>query len=48
MIKAIEIEGFRSLRSVRFELRPLNVLIGPNQSGKTNILDALDLLSRAV
>jgi predicted ATPase len=48
VIKAIEIEGFRSLRSVRFELRPLNVLIGPNQSGKTNILDALDLLSRAV
>lgn len=48
MIKAIEIEGFRSLRSVRFELRPFNVLIGPNQSGKTNILDALDLLSQAV
>jgi predicted ATPase len=48
VIKAIEIEGFRSLRSVRLELRPLNVLIGPNQSGKTNILDALDLLSRAV
>jgi predicted ATPase len=48
VIKAIEIEGFRSLRSVRFELRPLNVLIGPNQSGKTNILDALDLLSQAV
>jgi predicted ATPase len=48
VIKAIEIEGFRSLRSVRLELRPLNVLIGPNQSGKTNILDALDLLARAV
>ncbi len=27
---------------------PLNVLIGPNQSGKTNILDALDFLAAAV
>ena len=47
MIEAIEIEGFRSLRSTRLEVRPLNVLIGPNQSGKTNFLDALDLLKRA-
>ena len=48
MIKSIEIEGFRSLRHVRLDLRPLNVFIGPNQSGKTNILDALDFLSQAV
>ncbi len=48
MIKSIEIEGFRSLRHIRLELRPLNVLIGPNQSGKTNILDALDFLAEAV
>ena len=48
MIKSIEIEGFRSLRHVRLDLRPLNVLIGPNQSGKTNILDALDFLAQAV
>jgi predicted ATPase len=47
LIKSIEIEGFRSLKSTRLDLRPLNVLIGPNQSGKTNFLDALDLLSRA-
>ncbi len=48
LIKSIEIEGFRSLRHVRLDLRPLNVLIGPNQSGKTNILDALDFLAQAV
>ncbi|MGH7456181.1 MAG: AAA family ATPase, partial [bacterium] len=30
-----------------FQLRPLNVLIGPNRSGKTNFLDFLHLLSEA-
>jgi len=48
LIKSIEIEGFRSLRHVQLALRPFNVLIGPNQSGKTNILDALDFLAQAV
>lgn len=48
MIRAIEISGFRSLRHVRLELGPLNVLIGPNQSGKTNVLDALSFLANAV
>lgn len=47
MIRAIEIRGFRSLRHVRLELGRLNVLIGPNQSGKTNVLDALSFLASA-
>ncbi len=47
MIRAIEIRGFRSLRHVRLELGWLNVLIGPNQSGKTNVLDALSFLANA-
>ncbi|MCU0686204.1 MAG: AAA family ATPase [Polyangiaceae bacterium] len=47
MIRAIEIRGFRSLRHVRLELGRLNVLIGPNQSGKTNVLDALSFLANA-
>ena len=27
-----------------FELQPLNVLIGPNASGKTNFIEVLELL----
>ncbi len=43
-IREISIKGFRSISAVdRLELRPLNVLIGANGSGKSNFLRALDL-----
>src|SRR5690242_2104199 len=32
---------------VSLELAPLNVLIGPNASGKSNLIDALSLLQAA-
>jgi predicted ATPase len=48
MISSISIQGFKSYKSLKdFPLRPLNVLIGPNRSGKTNFLDFWDLLSKA-
>jgi len=48
MISSIAIQGFKSFRNLNpFQLRPLNVLIGPNRSGKTNFLDFLHLLSEA-
>lgn len=38
----LRVQNFKSLRDVQLELRPgLNVLIGPNGSGKTNFLSAL-------
>lgn len=41
----ITIEGLRSIRSLRkVELRPLNVLIGANGSGKSNFIEAFALL----
>ena len=43
-IQNISIEGFRSLRRVELELRPLNLMIGGNGSGKSNFLGALHLL----
>jgi predicted ATPase len=47
-IKSLEIKGFRSLREVRWEPGRLNVLIGPNASGKSNLLDACELLQESV
>lgn len=46
MIERIRIQGYKSLESVDVNLQPLSVLFGPNAAGKSNFLDALQLLSR--
>jgi predicted ATPase len=48
MIKRIKINNYKSFRSLDLNLRPLTVIFGPNASGKSNFLDAIQLLSRAV
>ena len=45
-LKSIHIEKFRSLRDVTLPLKPLTVLVGPNASGKSNVLRALHVLNR--
>ncbi len=44
-IKRIGIEGFRRLREVDIEMRPMMALIGANGVGKTSFMDALSLLA---
>jgi predicted ATPase len=46
MLKRVRIKGYKSLLDVDVTLQPLTVLVGPNASGKSNFLDALQLLSR--
>ncbi len=46
MLKRVKIQGYKSLVDVEVHLQPLSVLFGPNASGKSNFLDALQLLSR--
>lgn len=46
-IHQLEIEGYRSLKSQSWSPGDLNVLIGPNASGKSNVLRALELLNFA-
>lgn len=43
----LEVEGFRSLKAQTWCPGDLNVLIGPNASGKSNLLRVLELLSSA-
>ena len=44
MIDRIVIENFKSLRQVDLKLGRLNLLVGANGSGKSNLLDALRVL----
>ncbi len=48
MISRVFIKGYKSLRDIDISLKPLTVVVGPNASGKSNLLDALGLLSRIV
>ena len=44
LIKSIKIKGMLSFQDVSLDLRPLNVLIGPNASGKSNLIEIVALL----
>lgn len=46
MITQIEIDGFKTFKDFKVELAPFQVIVGPNASGKSNLFDALHLLSR--
>jgi energy-coupling factor transporter ATP-binding protein EcfA2 len=41
MIRQIHIQNYKALRDVTLDLTPFHVLIGPNDSGKTSILEAI-------
>lgn len=47
MLLAIEIENYRSLQQFRTELEQLNVIVGANGVGKTNVYQALRLIAEA-
>jgi len=44
MLNTLKIKGFKSLSNVELEPGRINVLVGANGSGKTNLLEALGLL----
>ena len=43
MIEFVKISNFRSLKKVYVRMRPLTVLVGPNDSGKTSFMEAIHL-----
>ncbi|AYL97828.1 AAA family ATPase [Mucilaginibacter celer] len=42
----IEIKGYKSIREAKVELKPINILIGANGSGKSNFISFFDFLNR--
>jgi predicted ATPase len=47
MISNASIRNFKSLRDVQIKLERFTILVGPNASGKSSLLQGLDTLSRA-
>jgi predicted ATPase len=47
MIRAIQIEGFKSIVSQTLQLGRVNCFIGANGVGKSNVLEAIGVLSAA-
>ena len=45
MLRRVVLSGFKSIKSMDLELRPLNVLIGANGAGKSNLISFFKLLN---
>ncbi len=45
ILKRIQLKGFKSIKSMDLELRALNVMIGANGSGKSNLISYFKLLN---
>ena len=48
MIKTLRIERFKSIRNATLDLGRINILIGGNGAGKSNVLEAVGVMSAAV
>ena len=42
----IDISGYKSIYNERIDLKPINLLIGANGSGKSNFISFFDFLNR--
>ena len=47
-LEKVHIKNYRSLRNVTLPLKPLTVLVGPNASGKSNVLNALRFIKKTI
>ncbi len=45
MIEEIEIDGYRLLHGFKADLKALNVIVGANATGKSSLIDCLQLIS---
>jgi predicted ATPase len=47
LITQVHVEGYRSIRDLRLDFTAVNVVLGPNGCGKTNLYRALHLIAEA-
>ena len=47
MITKLVVDNFKAIEHLELDLRPFQVLVGPNDAGKSTILQALELLGRS-
>ena len=47
MLKSLHLKNILSFRDTEVALRPLNILIGPNASGKSNLIETVSVLQSA-
>ncbi|MBI5967935.1 MAG: AAA family ATPase, partial [Deltaproteobacteria bacterium] len=45
MIKRLQVKNYKSLKEIDIELGKRNILVGPNMSGKSNLIDCLKFLT---
>ena len=45
MLKRVVLKGFKSIREMELELRSLNVMIGANGAGKSNLVSFFKMLN---
>src|SRR6266581_4748001 len=45
MLRRVVLKGFKSIKAMDLELRPLNVLIGANGAGKSNLVSFFKMLN---
>ena len=48
MLQKVSVQNFKSLKDVTLELQKVNLFIGPNNSGKSNFLKALELWGKYI
>ncbi|MDI6886454.1 MAG: AAA family ATPase [archaeon] len=48
MLKNIQIKNFKSHKDTAIELKPTTIFIGPNNSGKSSVLQALQILKQSI
>lgn len=48
MIRELELENFRAFRRQRFKFARLNIFVGPNNSGKSSAISALNLIAQTI